>query len=62
MVASLEVVVSDGFAYAHGGDTAVLVFKAPARLQRIRWTFDSIEELAARKAPMEATPVAETPQ
>ena len=52
MDASLEVVVSDGFAFAHGGDTAVLVYKAPARLQRIRWTFDRIEELAARKAPI----------
>ena len=52
MVASLEVVVSDGFAFAHGGDTAVLVYKAPARLQRIRWTFDRIEELADREAPI----------
>ena len=52
MVASLEVVVSDGFAFAHGGDTALLVYKAPARLHRIRWTFDRIEELAARAAPI----------
>ena len=49
---SLEVVVSDGFAFAHGGDTIVLVYKSPARLQRIRWTFDRIEEVAARVSPL----------
>jgi hypothetical protein len=52
MAQSLEVVVSDGFAFAHGGDTAVIVYKSPARLKRIRWIFDRIEELAARTAPI----------
>lgn len=52
MVQSLEVVVSDGFAFAHGGDTAVIVYKSPARVTRIRWIFDRIEELAARVGPL----------
>lgn len=52
MAQSLEVVVSDGFAFAHGGDTAVIVYKSPARLMRIRWIFDRIAELAARVGPI----------
>ena len=52
MAQSLEVVVSDGFAFAHAGDTAVIVYKSAARLKRIRWIFDRIDELAARAAPI----------
>jgi hypothetical protein len=52
MGSSLEVVVSDGFAFAHGGDTAVIVYKSAARLKRIRWTFDRLEELTTRVRPI----------
>lgn len=52
MSQSLELVVSDGVAFARGGDTAVIVYKSAARVQRIRWVFDRIEELAARAAPL----------
>jgi hypothetical protein len=49
---SLEVVVSDGVALAQGGDTVVIVYKSPARLKRIRWVFDRLDELTARAAPL----------
>lgn len=49
---SLELVVSDGVAFAHGGDTMVIVYASPASLQRTRWMFDRVDERAARHAQL----------
>jgi hypothetical protein len=47
---ALEVVVSDGIAFAHAGDTALIVYASPARLLRTRWLFDRLDEMTARVA------------
>lgn len=52
MAPPLEIVVSDGIAFAFAGDTAVIVYAAPARLQRTRWLFDQLDALTARVAPI----------
>lgn len=52
MGGALELVVSDGIAFAYGGDTVVIVYASPARLQRTQWLFDRIEAQAARHAQL----------
>jgi len=49
---AFEIVVSDGIAYAHAGDTVLVVYAAPARLPRTRWLFDRLDEITARVAPI----------
>ncbi|HET8933929.1 MAG TPA: hypothetical protein VFN67_10840, partial [Polyangiales bacterium] len=51
---SLELVISNGVAFAHAGDTVVIVYAAPARLHRTQWLFDRLEERVARAAPLNA--------
>jgi hypothetical protein len=46
-----ELVVSDGIAFAHAGDTAVIVYAADARLERTKWLYDQVDHLTARMAP-----------
>jgi hypothetical protein len=45
---AFEIVVSDGIVFAHAGDTVLIVYAAPARLQRTRWLFDRLDEMTAR--------------
>src|ERR1700712_1896649 len=52
MSPALDVVVSDGIAFAHAGDTALIVYASPARLLRTRWLFDRLDEMTARVAPI----------
>lgn len=54
MAPRLQLVVNDGVAFAHAGDTALIVYASPARLPRTRWLFDRLDELTARVAPINA--------
>ena len=54
MGSSLELVICDGVAIAHAGDTVIVVYAADARLHRTRWLFDRIDELVARTTPISA--------
>ena len=47
MIAGPEIAVFDGVAFSCVGDTCLVVYASPARIDRTRWLFDRVDEAVA---------------
>jgi hypothetical protein len=43
-----EIATYDGVAFAQAGETALIIYALPAKIDRTRWLFDRLDEMLAR--------------